>query len=58
MIETKNLTARIKSIDPLGIVDIEFNATMFGNFTDPEGKKVNLLNIFNTSSLNITIIPA
>ena len=58
MIETKNLTARIKSIDPLGIVDIEFNATMFDNFTDPDGKKVNLLNIFNTSSLNITIIPA
>lgn len=33
--ETKNLTAKIKSISPLGVAEVEFNATMFDNFTNP-----------------------
>ena len=54
------MTAIIKKIDQFGLMEVEFNYTMFTNFTNPNNRteKLDLIEVLNTSDINITLIPS
>lgn len=55
-----DLSAKIKKIDPFGLMDIEFNNTMFTNFTNPfnQSEKLELSKVINSSHIEISLIPS